>query len=216
MRRRSSARRQRSSRSSALALLLVVCASGPLAGCGSGSQTATATPSSNQEFDGAPLPSAVSAPGFTLTDVHGERVSLSAYRGQVTVLSFLYSDCRACVLIAQQIRGALDELPHPPPVLLVSVAPALDTPARVQAFLARVSLSGRVRYLIGPPAALAATWRAYGVRTPAAGQAAFESAAPVLLIDRKGRERVIYEQEQLTPEALAHDIGRLQMPSQPG
>ena len=36
------------------------------------------------------------------------------YRGQVTILAFLYSTCGAtCVLIAQQIRGALDELPAP-------------------------------------------------------------------------------------------------------
>ncbi len=44
-------------------------------------------------------------------------------------------------LIAQQIRGALDELPHPVPVLIVSADPAADTPASVARFLAQVSLT---------------------------------------------------------------------------
>jgi hypothetical protein len=48
------------------------------------------------------------------------------------------------------------------------------------------------------------------VVTPAAGRAAFERSASVLLIDGRGLERVIYQQEQLTPESLAHDIRSLQ------
>jgi hypothetical protein len=32
----------------------------------------------------------------------------------------------------------------------------------------------------------------------------------VLLLDRAGRERVLFGIEQLTPESLAHDIGKLQ------
>ncbi len=73
-------------------------------------------------------------------------MSLSSYRGQVVVLAFLYSTCGAtCTLIAQQIRGALDELPQPVPVLIVSADPAADTPASVARFLARVSLTGRIQ-----------------------------------------------------------------------
>jgi protein SCO1 len=163
------------------------------------------------EFQGATLPPGTEAPGFTLTDQQGRPVSLIQYRGQVVVLSFIDSTCApACVLIAQQIRGALDELDHPVPVLFVSVDPEADTPANVRRFLAGASLTGRATYLAGPAAALPRVWRAYRVRTPAQGRSAFEGAAPVLLIDPQGDERVLYEQEQLTPESLAHDIGKLQ------
>jgi protein SCO1/2 len=113
------------------------------------------------------------------------------------------------VLVAQQIRGALDDLGRRVPVLFASVDERADTPARVQAFLRTVGLQGRVRYLVGPAAALRRTWSAYHVTTPAAGRAAFERAVPVLLIDPQGHERVLYEQEQLTPEVLANDIGVL-------
>jgi protein SCO1 len=162
-------------------------------------------------FEGAEVPGAPQAPPIALSDQYGRSASLSALRGQPVVLGFLYTRCGGpCEVIAQQIRGALDELSRPVPVLLVSVDPAGDTPPAVRRFLAKVSLSGRVYYLTGSPASLARVWRDYKVKPPRAGASAFASAAAVLLIDGSGRERVVFGSEQLTPEALAHDIGRLQ------
>ena len=197
-----------------IAAVLALAAALTASGCGSGTSStagATSAPTNAGGFDGAPFPPGLLAPGFTLTDQFGRPASLASYRGQVVVLAFLDSGCApACVLIAQQIRGALDQLARPVPVLIVSVDPAADTPARVQAFLSAVSLTGRARYLAAPNAALPALWRAYRITTPAAGRAAFEGAASVFLIDAGGHKRVIYQQEQLTPESLIHDIGRLQ------
>jgi protein SCO1/2 len=170
-------------------------------------------------FDGAALPANIRAHEFTLTSLSaptgqhaGEPVSLSAYRGQVVVLAFLYSTCGAtCILIAQQIRGALDELGGDPvPVLIVSADPAADTPASVNRFLAQVSLTGRVHYLTGSKAQLRGVWHAYGAIPASAGRAAFADSASVFLIDTSGNERVLFPVEQLTPEGLAHDIRRLQ------
>jgi hypothetical protein len=48
------------------------------------------------------------------------------------------------------------------------------------------------------------------VATPAQGPRAVERSQWVMLIDRSGRERVLFGMEQLTPEALAHDIRTLQ------
>jgi protein SCO1/2 len=169
-------------------------------------------------FDGAALPANIHAHEFTLTSLSaptgqhaGEPVSLSAYRGQVVVLAFLYSTCGAtCILIAQQIRGALDELSHPVPVLIVSADPSADTPASVNRFLAQVSLTGRVHYLTGSKAQLRAVWHAYGAIPASAGKAAFADSASVFLIDPSGNERVLFPVEQLTPEGLAHDIRKLE------
>jgi protein SCO1 len=162
-------------------------------------------------FDGAVIPPSPLAPNFTLTDQYGRSVSLSSVRSHVAVLTFLYSTCGAtCVLIAQQIRGALDELPRLVPVLIVSADPAADTPASVGRFLAQVSLTGRVYYLTGSPAQLRSIWRAYGVHPASAGHAAFDRFAFLLLLDARGRERVLFEPAVLTPESLAHDIRLLQ------
>jgi protein SCO1/2 len=162
---------------------------------------------STSAFAGAPLPRALRAADFTLTDQSGRPVSLAGTHGQVRVLTFLSTSCApACPLVAQQIRGALDELAHAPQVLIVSADPAADAPPRVTRFLAQVGLSGRVHYLTGSARALQAVWLAYGVKPLRSGRAAFERAAEVHLIDGGGRERVLFGLEQLTPEGLAHDV----------
>jgi cytochrome oxidase Cu insertion factor (SCO1/SenC/PrrC family) len=176
----------------------------------SGSAPPAAQSSSTSGFDGAALPPGPPAPNFTLMDQDGRAVSLKSVRGHVSILAFLYSDCGpTCIVIAQQIRGALDELPEPVPVLIVSASPQGDTPASVQRFLARVSLTGRVHYLTGSTAALEPIWRAYGITPASSGSAAFDRFASVFLLDRSGARRVLFQIEQLTPEALSHDIRKL-------
>jgi protein SCO1 len=203
------------SRARLLAPALAIALAGPLAGCGPGassrstSATAVSAPGAGG-FDGAALPGGIAPPRLTLRDQTGARVSLGDYRGQVVVVTVLYSTCGPpCVVIAQQIRGALDELPRPVPVLVISADPAADTPARVARFLRRVSLSGRARWLSGSPAKLRRVWHALRVLPASAGRAAFARVASVFLIDRHGRERVIFQLEQLTPEALSHDLRKL-------
>ncbi|MCW3031715.1 MAG: hypothetical protein JWM60_60 [Solirubrobacterales bacterium] len=162
-------------------------------------------------FDGAALPGGRQAPAFSLTDQYGRPVSLDSLRGEPVLLAFLYSRCGApCVLIAQQIRGALDELgDHPVAVAIISADPAGDDAKAVRRFLAAVSLSGRVHYLTGTQAQLDSVWKAYRVRPAAAGASTFAKYAMVRLLDSRGRERVLYGAEQLTPEALVHDVGML-------
>ncbi|HEY2570793.1 MAG TPA: SCO family protein [Solirubrobacteraceae bacterium] len=184
-----------------------------LAGCASGSSSSsspTSQPAGASGFDGAALPPGVVAPAFTLTDQRGRSVSLAGLRGQVAIVAFVYSTCGStCVVIAQQIRGALDELAHPVPVLFVSANPAADTPAHVSRFLSRVSLSARISYLSGSPARLRPLWRAFRVVSASGDRRAFDRTASVYLIDRAGRERVIFQLEQLTPEAISHDVRKL-------
>ncbi len=209
-------------RSAALLALTAIVLAGALVAVivgspGSGSsRTGAAGSSAGPEsgFDGAPFPSGIAAPDFKLSNQLGRDVTLGEYRGRVVLLTFLYSTCGStCVLIAQQIRGALDELEEervrPPVVLIVSADAAADSRARVASFLAEVSLSGRVQYLSGSSSRLRAVWRAYGVKPASVGRGEFDEYAQVLLIDPAGEKRVLFEPEELTPEGLSHDIGRL-------
>jgi protein SCO1/2 len=171
-----------------------------LGGCGS-----SRSPGHASSFEGAAYPPGVLAPGFALPDEHGRSVSLSGYRGKVVALAFLSSDCKACALVAQQIRGALDELGSPSKMstIFVSADPRADAPAHVARFLAGTSLTGRAVYLTGARRSLEPIWRAYHVSRA-------EDAITVLLIDRTGFERVGFGLEQITPEGLAHDIRLLE------
>jgi protein SCO1 len=207
----------------AAGLILAVTIGGSSGHPPSSSSSSTASgATASSGFDGAPFPAGISAPGFTLSDQYGGRVSLSDYRGRVVVLSFLYSTCGdTCIVIAQQIRGALNELDdehaREPAVLIVSADLRADTPAHIARFLAEVSLTGRVEYLTGSLSQLRSVWRAYGIKPASDGTRVFDDYAPVLLIDRSGEKRVLFESEELTPEALSHDIGKLEGdPTGPG
>ncbi|HEX4837632.1 MAG TPA: SCO family protein [Solirubrobacteraceae bacterium] len=198
--------------SAALAIaLLVTIVFGGCSGGGPSSQSVTRSASQNR-FDGAAFPPGVRARDFMLRDQHGHSVSLNAHRGEVVALAFLSTDCRACVLVAQQVRGALDELGAAPGVrtIFVSTDPHADTHARVGRFLSETSLSGRVEYLTGTSAQLRPVWRTYRVPPASAGKSASEAATTVLLIDRAGTERVGFGLEQITPEGVTHDIRLLQ------
>jgi cytochrome oxidase Cu insertion factor (SCO1/SenC/PrrC family) len=172
-------------------------------------------------FEGAAFPAGVRAHDFTLEDQQGRKVSLSAYRGQVLALAFLpvpvgvSPECRTCVLVAHQVRGALDELESHPPakpgVKTVFISTKPDAPrARVWRLLAQTSLTGRVEFLTGTAKELRPVLHAYSLPPSSAGKAASEAAVTVFLIDRNGWERVGFGLEQITPEGLSHDIRLLQ------
>lgn len=198
------------------ALALLVALFVALDGCSGGaahnpSPSATSQSAPPSGFEGAALPANLPPRDFALTDQNDRRVTLSDYRGRVAILTFLATGASgASPLVAQQIRGALDDLGQATPTLAVSADPSGDSRGRIRSFLRANSLTGRLEYLTGTPAQLRPIWRAYRVTPASAGRSAFDRSAIVFLIDRHGRERVVFGVEQLTPEALAHDIRALQ------
>src|SRR5437879_6803674 len=115
---------------------------------------------------GEALPGAI-APDFTLTDgPTGQVVSLSALRGTVVVVTFLYTSCiDVCPLTADVIRAARDRMgtsARDVAFIAVSVDPVGDTPATTRRFVAEHQLEATLGYLIGSPGALAGVWREAG------------------------------------------------------
>lgn len=165
------------------------------------------------DFEGALRPPGVPPADFALRDQNGEPITLADVRGEVAVVTFLYSTCEdTCPLVAQQIRGALDQLGRDVPVLAFSVDPATDTRRSARAFLTDQRLTGNWHFLLGDSAQLEPVWEAYGVQPQVVreGGPDLDHSISVVVLDRQGRQRIGFPYDQLTPERLAADIARLQ------
>lgn len=155
-------------------------------------------------YAGATRPSIPVQPLDGLVDQDGRPAALG---GDVTIVTFLYTDCEdSCPTTAQQIRAAIDDLDDPPPVYAISVDPVGDTPRTARKFLVDQSLLGRMRYLTGPPVALQRQWKVYGIQPQTRDD---EHSLSTVLLDRTGRQRIGFPLDKLTPEGLAADVERL-------
>jgi protein SCO1/2 len=173
------------------ALVLAACAPAPLAGTELGS---------------------TDAPDFTLTDgVTGHAVTLSAQRGQVVALTFLYTTCPdVCPLTATRFRASQMELQGDAShvtFIAVSVDPDGDTPKAVQDFSSAHGLATNWYYLVGGRAQLSPVWAAYGIGVQAGSSSVTHNDA-VYLIDARGRERVLLHSEDLATD-LTKDLRAL-------
>jgi len=174
-----------------VALLLSACAQPPLAGTELG---------------------ATDAPDFTLTDgISGRAITLSAQRGQVVALTFLYTTCPdVCPLTATRFRAAQAELggdARRVTFIAVSVDPDGDTPKAVQDFSTAHGLSSNWYYLVGGRTQLSPVWAAYGIGVQAGSTTVTHNDA-VYLIDARGRERVLLHSDDLATD-LTNDLRAL-------
>jgi len=166
------------------------------------------------------------APDFTLKDQNGQNVQLSALRGKVVALTFLYTQCPdVCPLIATKLGQADRQLGSDQGkavLLAVTVDPAHDTPAAAQQFSAIHQLQeSNWHYLLGSTPELTPVWKGYYVGTDAAevpGSPATKVSTPtpalvnhtaiVYLIDPQGRVRVALDANFALSD-FTHDVHAL-------
>ncbi len=119
----------------------------------------------SDEFHGTEL-NPEQAPEFTLIDHTGESVSLLDFRGEVVLLTFLYTNCPdVCPLVTANLQqahmllapGEVDRVNF----LTISVDPLGDTMERVREYTRYMGMEGRWRYLIGSEEELSPIWSQY-------------------------------------------------------
>lgn len=172
-------------------------------------------------FQGQVLEPPRDALDFTLADQSGHPVQLSALRGKVVVLTFLYTTCPdVCPLVTGKLHEVTDLLAaHRPQVAVVAVTvdPERDTTQAVAEYSRRWAMLDRWRFLTGTPAQLEPIWEYYWAgqirrelpgSTPGNAAYAIGHSSPVHLFDRAGRVRVVYDAD-FRPAAMAHDIEAL-------
>jgi protein SCO1/2 len=191
----------------ALAVLLAC-----VSGCGGGDAVAPqpkATAAARSPFAGHELRGPASAADFALRDQHGRLIRLSAQRGKLVLVTFLYTHCTdICPIIASQLNLALHQMYHQRSsvrVLAVSVDPVGDTPDSVRAYVREHGLLPEFHYLIGSRSQLARIWQAYNVTVLQRNPESVGHSGYIYLLDRRGKPRVFYS-AKATGAQVTHDL----------
>jgi protein SCO1/2 len=184
-----------------LAMLLGIAV---LAGCG-GSPRQQAPPA--PRFNGGVLDPAKPAGEIALRDQDGRLVRLSSLRGKTVFVTFLYTHCPdICPLIADHLNLVLRRLGPERAgvrVLAVSVDPTGDDHASVRRFVRSHRLLPQFHYLTGTPAELVAVWRRYHIAVQSTPKRVLGHSSTTLLVDAKGRTRLVYDSRFTAPQVLA-------------
>ena len=191
-------------------LLSLALLAGLLVACGGTSTPkAVGPPQTTKRFLGGELDPPRPAPPISLHDAAGHPVTLAGQRGRFVLVTFLYVNCPdVCPLIAQNLNSALKQLGagrEDVRVLAVSVDPKGDTAAAVRRYAAQRGLLPEFRYLIGTRPALRKTWAAWHVLSVQRSPELVDHVAYTALIDRRGRQRVLYG-AQVKARQVLHDL----------
>ena len=176
---------------------------------GLGSTTASTPGVSQSGLQGTDLGS-IPAPDFRLKDQFGKPVSLSQFKGQPVVVTFLYTHCPdICPVIADKLHSTMQALgsnANHIAVLAVSMDPKGDTIAAALNFSKVHKMVSYWHFLVGSHEELSPVWSDYSVDAQAATSAGVVThSSYIYVIDKEGRERVLLD-DDFTPTQLTADL----------
>jgi len=135
------------------------------------------------------------APAFSLTDQDGKSVALKDFRGKVTIITFMYTECKAICPVLPQILARVDQALTEKEranvrFIGVTIDPARDTPAKMRGFMQTHGLSpSRWTLLTGTLGQLTKVAADYGVVVRPDVQGELVHNAVYVLVDPKGQLR---------------------------
>jgi protein SCO1/2 len=154
-------------------------------------------------------------PPITLTDQRGDKVMLSALKGEPALVDFIYTSCPGpCeVLTAKMARVADrlgDELGTKVRIISFSLDPARDNPAALKDFAEKFNANRHGwLFLTGSPATIDAALKAFGVRRSKAPDGTIAHTLTVFLVGPGGRQRRIYDSVEVKPAVMAGEAEAL-------
>jgi protein SCO1/2 len=167
-----------------IVIALVVALVASLPGSGAAASAAPAAPLPGDSVYQLPLP---------LTDQHGKHRDWSSRRGQPQLVAMFYSSCRyICPLIVESGK-AVDRALTPAQrarlgVMLISMDPARDTPARLAALARERRIDDRRWMLASPkPADVRSVAGVLDVRYRQLSDGEFNHTSALILLDANGR-----------------------------
>jgi len=164
---------------------------------------------------GETLPRIGPAPEFTLTNQNGQRASLSALRGKVVAITFIYTTCvDTCPLLTAKMAGLQGRLggDFGPRVqfLSITVDPARDTPEVLKRYAGAHGAQGAGwAFLTGTPSEIQVVAKHYGVYYRKTSRGDVDHTFLTSLVDQDGILRVQYLGVRFDPNELLRDLQAL-------
>ena len=175
------------------ALAIVLVGAAPMA---TAAVNGNADPILSEALNGSPNSLELPAPQFSLTDQHGQSVSLASLRGHTVALTFLDPVCTSdCPLIAQEFRQTDLQLgPAGRNVDFIAIVanPIYRSISFTKAFDSQESMNRLPNwyFLTGSLSQLQRVWNSYGVLVSTVGAGAMIAHSDLaFIIDGHGRER---------------------------
>ncbi|HVA10266.1 MAG TPA: SCO family protein [Acidimicrobiales bacterium] len=177
----------------AAALAIVLVGAAPMA---TAAVNGNADPILSEALNGNPNALQLPAPHFTLTDQHGQTVSLASLRGHAVALTFLDPVCTSdCPLIAQEFRQAdlqLGAAARNVDFVAIVANPIYRSISFTKAFDSQESMNRLPNwyFLTGSVNQLQRVWNSYGVLVSTVGAGGMVAHSDLaFIIDGRGRER---------------------------
>jgi cytochrome oxidase Cu insertion factor (SCO1/SenC/PrrC family) len=160
------------------------------------------------------------APGFSLTNYNGQKVSLSSFRGRPVILTFLDPVCYdSCPLIAQEVVAADSEFgSRASDVALVAVVadPIFHSVSDASAFVTSHGLSKykNFYYLTGSDAQLRKIWNDYEITVVTPREGMVLHSQMLYFINPKGQEVSVLE-DTANPQLTTSYVSLIYKTAQP-
>ena len=166
--------------------------------------------SSRSSFSGTVIEAMPQAPDLTLEGSDGGQHKLSDWNGKVRLVFFAYTHCPdTCPLTLAALARQYEALGEPADlqIIMITVDPRRDTPARLKEYLARFHRS--FVGLTGTPEQIARVSSAFYAGYGSGLGKVVQHSDEVRVLDKAGRLRAVYNQEKLAREDLYHDLPQI-------
>ncbi len=146
---------------------------------------------------------------FTLTTQDNKPFRLSQLRGEVVLVSFIFTACNgtcpATTLRMSQVSQALtDKKVH---LVSITLDPKRDTPAVLREYMRLYDVDPkRWTFLTGTPKEIDRVLSDWGMWVRPTAGGSLDHPSRVFLLDRRGREREIYNLDFFRPEWVCEDV----------
>jgi protein SCO1/2 len=160
------------------------------------------------------VPVGSAMPDFELTDQNGSPVVLSALKGKVVAVTFIYSRCPLpdyCPRMVENFRAIRQRftarMDRDLVLLTISFDPRYDTPEVLTRYAASQRAGGPGwHFLTGDPAKIERVCNAFGIQYWAE-EGLITHSLQTAVIDREGRLAATVEGKNFTPEQLGDLVG---------